>query len=209
MKQFELPENWWVRTDEQNYLHLAQWRGICAEYIRRDYLVGMCVDNNGKVEKGHNPVNCVKSSGYDFGKEITFEQFMEFVQNQKPIGWKLKEEFKPVEKKILAAANCESCGWCTNTTYDLTLDCDAIKYLNALGTLELWFYPVYNINVVTIAGYSVEKKGENVAFGCQSFTKAEVEGVLALFDRSELEFECTIRGEKVEKAIIENVLKLF
>lgn len=78
LNSFVLPERWHVLVTEENQQIVSDWR---LEYkntknlINIDKIVGIC--NPG--EKGHNPKTELKSDTYDFGIEITTEQFRKYV----------------------------------------------------------------------------------------------------------------------------------
>lgn len=95
----KLPENWHVLVTKENQNILRKWR-FNNDYsnLSVGYIVGLTKNNKGYIEKGHNPhFNIVDkfSTGYDFGKEISFETFkrlvlkenMENTQNKKIIGY--------------------------------------------------------------------------------------------------------------------------
>lgn len=85
-KEFVLPEIWWVRVTNENKEILTKWRhsNTNTVYPRSvGELVGMSKSNDiGTITKGHNRVNITKSDdkyGYNFGNEITFDQFKKYV----------------------------------------------------------------------------------------------------------------------------------
>ena len=79
---FVLPERWHVVVTKENQAILANWKGINdIEMLPIGYICGICGLLN---EKGHNPANMIKSTynspfAYDFGVEITFDQFKKYV----------------------------------------------------------------------------------------------------------------------------------
>lgn len=112
IEEFVLPENWWVRVTEENKEVLNKWRGI--ECLQIGQLTGMCKQASGNITKEHNPVASTKSLGkygFDFGEEITYEQFKQYVLMEKefivPEKWCVKatrETFDSLQrytKKVL------------------------------------------------------------------------------------------------------------
>lgn len=87
MDEFILPERWHIVTTSENIKDVWEWR-MNEPYrsndriLTIDKIVGMCNPD----EKGHNPKSNIKSDNgsYDFGIEITYDQFKEHVLNQKP-----------------------------------------------------------------------------------------------------------------------------
>jgi hypothetical protein len=84
---FKLPENWHVVVTEENREVLSEWRwrkGHTHTLIEVGRIVGMVeYALIGNYKKGHNYQNCVKSDTYDFGIEITFNQFKFHVMGEK------------------------------------------------------------------------------------------------------------------------------
>lgn len=87
---FKLPDNWHILVTDENAEDVLTWR---FERIYNDkdkitfknHFVGMTLNHEGtQYEKGHNPKDEVKDSEghYDFGIEITYEQFKKYVLNQ-------------------------------------------------------------------------------------------------------------------------------
>jgi len=69
-KYDKLPNSWHIRVTESNKKILAKWRGCMLSALENHYIVGMTLGI-----KGHNPVTNIKGSNYDFGEEITLEEF--------------------------------------------------------------------------------------------------------------------------------------
>lgn len=95
IEEFTLPEKWWVRVTDENIDILSKWRNTNKLYL--DEIVGMVKWKDGRLMKGHNPLNCIKCDNYDFGKEITFEQFKKYV---------LKDYIKESKEVILEYVEC-------------------------------------------------------------------------------------------------------
>ncbi len=83
----ELPKLWHIVVDNDNYKALMYWRfhdtsinlNIIEEeaklYIDKR-IIGVC---GPMGEKGHNPKMSIKGTTYDFGEEITYQEFRELV----------------------------------------------------------------------------------------------------------------------------------
>ena len=91
-EKFILPKNWHIIVTEENAEDVLKWRfeeSFENKYKLEfsDYLVGMTINHSQtKYGKGHNPKYNIKSkNGYDFGIEITYQQFKEHVLKQNPV----------------------------------------------------------------------------------------------------------------------------
>jgi len=93
MEEFVLPELWHVVVTEENQVDASNWRmsGKKHVLISVGNIVGVCYPESSTLsnheKKGHNPKNSIKSYGagdWDFGVEITTEQFYEYVLERKP-----------------------------------------------------------------------------------------------------------------------------
>lgn len=90
LEKFILPDNWHILVTEENAEDVLKWRfedryNIEDKIHFENYLVGITLNYNGTVyEKSHNPKDDVKDSEghYDFGIEITYEQFKRYVLNK-------------------------------------------------------------------------------------------------------------------------------
>lgn len=83
---FKLPENWHVVVTEENRFELSDWRWEkgYAKPIEAGKIVGMVMSiSEGFCTKSHNPKECVKAVTYDFGIEITYNQFKFHVMGEK------------------------------------------------------------------------------------------------------------------------------
>ena len=87
---FILPKNWHIFITEENAEDVLTWR-FDKTYTNenkitfKNHFVGVTLNNKGtKYEKGHNPKDSIKDPNgyYDFGIEITFEQFKKHVLNK-------------------------------------------------------------------------------------------------------------------------------
>lgn len=75
--KFVLPKNWYVVVTEENRKVLAEWRfDNTINTLPIGYITGLPYDDN---RKGHNPPKEVKSETFNFGTEITFEQFNQYI----------------------------------------------------------------------------------------------------------------------------------
>lgn len=91
---FELPKNYHVRVTEENQPVLAKWLEMHSpHYLTDKHIAGVTLYTGGKLSKGYNPADKIKDVGYDFGEEITYEQFKEYVLGEKfslPDKWCIK-----------------------------------------------------------------------------------------------------------------------
>lgn len=79
-KEFILPKNWYVIVTKENQDKVSEWRFENKTYrVDIGKLCGYSTGTQGMEGKGHNPANEPKGDSYDFGKEITFEQFKKYV----------------------------------------------------------------------------------------------------------------------------------
>lgn len=101
----------YVVVTEDNKDILSKWRGTKLSVSK---LVGLSLTNN-KLNKGHNPVYETKGDTYDFGNEITFEQFLELYPEYKlPVKTSVMKELTELPEK-----------WCITTTHESnTAICD-------------------------------------------------------------------------------------
>lgn len=72
MKKEEKEEPWYVVVTEENQKICSEWRGY---KVGTNQIVGMCLWNNNKISKETNPKSCIKCEDYDFGKEISTQEF--------------------------------------------------------------------------------------------------------------------------------------
>ena len=93
---YELPKNYHVRVTKENQSVLAKWlQMVSPQYLTEEHIVGMTYFG-GKLRRGWNPKNKIKDvgpEGWDFGEEITYEQFKEYVLGEKfslPDKWCIK-----------------------------------------------------------------------------------------------------------------------
>ncbi len=87
---FILPKNWYVIINHFNVDVLSKWRFGSDSSSLQNYiggLVGISLWNNGDLEKGHNPKGnrAIKTHEYDFGLEISFDQFRKYVLKEEII----------------------------------------------------------------------------------------------------------------------------
>lgn len=86
MSKFVLPTLWHVVTTDENLKDVHEWRLGEKYYGDRGLYVNMIAGICRPGEKGHNSLHSIKSlnGSYDFGVEITTEQFYEHVLGRKP-----------------------------------------------------------------------------------------------------------------------------
>jgi len=62
-----------VRVTEENIDVLSKWRDA---KLTLNHITGMCLNNhNSELTKEHNPYTNIKNDTYNFGEEISFEEF--------------------------------------------------------------------------------------------------------------------------------------
>ena len=86
---FVLPEAWYVVVTKENSQALASWRlGENADVRSfNGKIIGLSKNTHGEdisFSKEHNPVGAIKGDNYDFGQEITFDQFKKYVLFEEP-----------------------------------------------------------------------------------------------------------------------------
>lgn len=74
----ELPKLWHVVVTKESQKELEIWRGVSLPINK---IVGVYNKGGGK---GHNPYGKIKGDSYDFGEEITFEEFKVLVLKKQP-----------------------------------------------------------------------------------------------------------------------------
>lgn len=77
-------KNFYVVVTEENNEVLSKWRfGHDRLKLSNNEIVGIVLykfeTNNHKYVKGHNARHQIKDETYDFGEEITFEQFKKYI----------------------------------------------------------------------------------------------------------------------------------
>jgi hypothetical protein len=147
--EFVLPKNWHIITTPENLKAVSEWRleSTCVT-LGLDLAVG-CSTNNSN-SRDHNPKYALKSNTYDFGIEITFDQFKKYVLKEdddikKIIGYKLiKPEY---EKAAIAITKYDENGVTSFQSW-MMQSCDGAfaKRLKQADVLDSWFEPVYNTN---------------------------------------------------------------
>jgi hypothetical protein len=87
---FKLPDNWHILVTEENAEDVLTWRfediyNDKDKITFKNHLVGMTINHKGtQYVKGHNPKDDITDPDghYDFGIEITYEQFKRYVLNK-------------------------------------------------------------------------------------------------------------------------------
>lgn len=80
--EFVLPKAWYVISTPESHDALCKWQGF-PDNPNRNILVGMAYHpKTGIYSNGWNPREFIRNRTYDFGEEITFEQFQKHVLNQ-------------------------------------------------------------------------------------------------------------------------------
>ena len=96
MNRFILPDNWHIVVTEENAEDVLKWRFESSYSYKdkadySDNLVGIAKEDNC-YHKGHNPKTEIIGDTYDFGIEITYQQFKKYVLNQSPVKHKYLTE---------------------------------------------------------------------------------------------------------------------
>ena len=95
----ELPLLWHVVVDKDNYKALINWRfeGLNIKEGKEQFvgkrIIGVCGSDG---QKGHNPILRIKGKSYDFGVEITYEEFRELVLTQE-----IKDDLKSLKELLI------------------------------------------------------------------------------------------------------------
>lgn len=94
-KPFTLPDKWHIIVTKENAEDVLKWRfGESYEdedkLKYQDFIVGITLNHGGIFEKGHNPKNKIKGDSYDFGIEITYEQFKKHYLNKENYEYLIK-----------------------------------------------------------------------------------------------------------------------
>jgi hypothetical protein len=188
-EEFKLPENWWIDVTDDNINILKKWWD-CPSY-NTSHIIGMVKwISSGQIRRGYNLKRVTKVEGsYDFGKEITIEQFIKYVLKQEVmeekeiIGWKLKEDCEQYEDAVLTILEIDE----FNPIFE---NCDlsvewSIEKIKKAGVLELWFEPVYKEKTLQFGGYDVifEKVTSGVRITCngETGTFSQIEAIYNYF----------------------------
>lgn len=108
--KFVLPEKWYIIVNEENKIKVNNWYFNGDTFLKPYLHICGMVKQYGSIEKGYNELPNIKNgdgndSSYDFGIEITFEQFKEHVLKDIP-----KPEYDP--KDVAFKNEFETkCGW--------------------------------------------------------------------------------------------------
>jgi len=191
---FTLPQYWHVIVTVVNHDMLLKWfNGL---HLPIGNICGMCKsinsDNTITYTKEHNPRTSIKSPNYDFGIEITTEQFKKYVmnENKKISGYKLKDKYKNNKSVCGAACDIEgyNCFGMTTITSRTAIICtseypynDSIQKLKEAGVFELWFEPVYEQvkTLPVINGYNGKIINNSVVeYGCVTFNVDALKTIL-------------------------------
>ena len=159
MEEFVLPEKWCITRDEENYLIVNEWANTkSGEYFTRNesevYFNGMCATTN---------------TMHPYPAEIIFEQFKKYVIKDKTISaYRLKDSCKVYASAAIAIDGYDGFGTEIGNGQLIPIDMvRTIDKLMAAGVLDLWFDPVYAIELPEINGYKGEKlSNTSVKYGC-------------------------------------------
>lgn len=172
--EFVLPEKWYIIVTEENKSHVNKWYANGDSFLKPFLHICGMVKQYGEIEKGYNEINDIKNGSgndftYDFGTEITFEQFKEHVLKEIPkpeynpkdvtfkndvysnsefnseskiVGYKLiKEEYREVACKI-AFSGREGDFFNLNGGINFKNNSGAYYNLKEAGVMH-WFEPVF------------------------------------------------------------------
>ena len=183
---FVLPEFWHVLVTDENKQALSDWLfGAPVPYYKLEsnlHIVGICRQNSLNP-KGYNLKDNLKGTNYNFGEEITFEQFKKYVlkqnimENKKLVGYKLKDEFKQIEKAATSIAECGTGGlfYIFEHGCNFMINSNSWDRINKAGVLDIWFEPVYveEKKLPKINNYEGKIEGDYVVYGsnCAKFHK--------------------------------------
>lgn len=110
-EEFVLPEIWHCIITKENQEVLSKWRlSNCSSLLNIGYLVGMTKHGNNRIFKGHNPGDKISEKSifsYDFGNEITYEQFLKYVLKQDISFGEFIETENTIKDKIFTLKNIE------------------------------------------------------------------------------------------------------
>ena len=119
---FTLPKNWHVVVTEENQKEVSEWRFKTPEKICLGFIAGVVYKvPQDRYEKGHNPGDLIKKPDYDFGTEITTEQFRKYVLKKEveqkfEVGdwvYHIKNEFTGISPRCTFIARVDSDKiWC-------------------------------------------------------------------------------------------------
>jgi len=182
---FVLPEFWHVLVTDESKPALSEWLfdSKLNMYTLKPnvHIVGVCKKNG---TKSFNIKEDLIGLNFNFGEEITFEQFKKYVlkqnimENKKLVGYKIKDEFKEIEKEAASIAQYVSnyglffkfengCNFMVNS--------NPWYNLKKAGVLDIWFEPVYvtEKQLPKINNYEGKIEGDYVVYGnnCAKFHK--------------------------------------
>lgn len=154
IEEFKLPEKWCVKPSKET----SEWFNKNSQTNARDYHTMNCgYFHYPKVAKFCHHWDTIQN-GYT---EITFEQFIKYVLNQKVmeekeiIGYKLKEGYEHYRKaaeEITGFRNPSNSEEYFTDFFKkkLLLNGTFINRLEKAGVLDLWFEPVYKAEIPDI-----------------------------------------------------------
>jgi len=149
LKENEISEktNWWVQATDENYDIINKWfreRASCT--ANRHGKIGIYLNSSSALVYGnitkHDPP---KASHYDFGEEITFEQFKQFILKEKfvlPEKWKVernKDNYKVINKWFYDnnyGTPCDNYGFIWPEGHSYGSHSDSTKFIYTAITFE-------------------------------------------------------------------------
>jgi hypothetical protein len=176
-EEFILPDKWCVKVSSQNRNILDEWRKQQSGYKEGKKLVFYLV-NDRCYDNSYCSYTCNLPSEGKY-KEITFEQFENYVLKNKTMGNKriigyrlIKPEYESAVTSLTGLSNFPTFQYYGEfeayQRYDLVRD-----KLKDAGVLDLWFEPVFGEDKpdIKIKGYKAEISDNQVVFGCQIYSK--------------------------------------
>lgn len=151
-EEFVLPEKWYIIVNEENKIKVNNWYCNGDTFLKPYLHICGMVKQYGSIVKGYNELPNIKNgdgndSSYDFGFEITFDQFKEHVLKEipnpeydpkdvafKPVGYKFKY---PKLKNVVTAILGDIEVYKTDS-YDFPLKSSVYQELKELQVLDLW-----------------------------------------------------------------------
>lgn len=96
-------KNWYVRVTDENKEVLSKWRfGENSYKLNPGYVTGMCLWDDGGLSKEQNPYSQRKGRTFDFGEEITFEEFKKYILKEQVESIFKNDDLKMQEPVIIA-----------------------------------------------------------------------------------------------------------
>lgn len=199
------PERWYIRGDrDMNKMlpELKKWKGNPNRFW-------------GDAHRGlyvYDGTTFYQASGLPEGnyQEITVDQLRQIINmketsNKRVVGYRVIKALPDVDKGSVATqdadywsfpANARS-GWATRRYSDKTLR-EATEY----------FEPIYEEIAITIGKYTAKVVRDKIEFGCQTFTREQLEVYLNLLTR-DFRVKVNIEGVDITADMVRKVLNML